>query len=113
MHYHLLSSWMRLQCRLGENPLISRFMTGLFHRKPALPGCLPNNSLLSLKQLILQLSVLFAFLTAQRTQTSHVLSLNGVTWTEYQYSFSILELLKQTSRHGGQNIHIATIVLKK
>ncbi|XP_031559870.1 uncharacterized protein LOC116296056 [Actinia tenebrosa] len=124
-----LSSFIKLDgVNLGEHPLVSRFMTGLFNRKPALPRyvetwnpqivldnirSLPDNSLLSLKQLTMKLTVLMALVTAQRTQTLKALSLDGIVCSEDQYSFTVLDVLKQTSRHGGQNRHLAPVVFKK
>lgn len=70
--------------KLSEHPLVSRFMSGLFNQKPALPryteawtpqivlNYLKNFSAVDsmpLKQLTLKLLMLMALLSAKRTQT--------------------------------------------
>ena len=70
--------------KLGDHPRISRFMTGLFNKKPALPRYMeiwnpqtvlvylknyPNTSKLSLKQLRVKLTALLVLVSAQGTQT--------------------------------------------
>ena len=70
--------------KVGDHPLTSRFMIGLFNQKPALPRfsetrnpqfvlnyltTYPATESLSLKQLTLKLVMLMALLSAQRTQT--------------------------------------------
>lgn len=124
-----LSSFITLDVvNLGDHPLVERFMAGLFNRKPALPRyvetwnphivldyfkSLPENESLELKQLTMKLTVLLALISAQRLQTLKALSLDGMSNTKDSFSFRLLEVLKQTSRHGGKNRHLAPIVLKK
>jgi hypothetical protein len=70
--------------KLGDHPLVSRFLTGLFNRKPALPWYvetwdpqiilnyivnLPDNKDLQLKLLTQKLLILMLLTSAQRTQT--------------------------------------------
>ena len=73
----------------------------------------PNTRKLSLKQLTVKLTVLLALVTVQRPQTLQALSLDGMRVSEDQYTFRVLSLLKQSSRHGGTNRHLAPIVLKR
>ena len=79
---------------LGEHPVSSRFMTGIFYQKPAFPryketwnpqivlehlrGYLAAHEL-SLKQLTLKLTMLIALVSAQRTQTIHLLNLDDMS----------------------------------
>ncbi|PFX20430.1 hypothetical protein AWC38_SpisGene15119 [Stylophora pistillata] len=112
---------------LGDHPLVKRFMAGIFNRKPALPRyvetwnphivldyfkSLPENESLELKQLTMKLTVLLTLISVQRFQTLKALSLDGMSNTEDSSNFRLLEVLKQTSRHGGTNRHLAPIVLK-
>ena len=80
-----LSSFLTVDgIKVGEHPLVSRFMSGLFSQKPALPRytktwnpqivlnylkTFPAVDSMSLKQLTLKLLMLMALLSAQRTQT--------------------------------------------
>ena len=124
-----LSSFIQLDgMKLGDHPLVTRFMTGLFNKKPALPRYVeiwnpqsvleylrnyPNTRELSLKQLTVKLTALLASVTAQRPQTLQALSLDGMRVSEDQYTFRVLSLFKQSLRHGGTNRHLAPIVLKR
>ena len=106
------------------NPLVSRFMSGLFNLKPALPRytvtwnpqivlnhlkTYPTTGNLSLKQLTQKLVMLMALLSAQRTQTLQKLSLEEMSASPGKYIFHISSLLKQTSAKGGQNRHLFPI----
>ncbi|XP_068707071.1 uncharacterized protein [Montipora foliosa] len=96
-----LSSFITLDgIKVGEHPLVSRFMSGLFNQKPALPRyteiwnpqivlnylkTFPAVDSMSLKQLALKLLMLMAHLSAQRTQTTETLTGGNVhiTWIIY------------------------------
>ena len=114
--------------KLVDHSLDTRFMTGLFNKKPVLPRYVeisntqtvlehlrnyPNTRELSLKHLTVKITALLDFVTAQRSQTLQALSLDGMRVSEDQYTFRVLSLWKQSSRHGGTNRHLAAIVLKR
>lgn len=106
--------------KVGDHPLVSRFKTGLFNQKPALPRYTDTwnsqvvlNHLktylttgnLSLKELTQKLVMLMALLSVQRTQT-----LQSYLWNECVHRLeSISSLLKQTSAKGGQNSYLFPI----
>ena len=107
--------------RVGEHPLVSRFMSGLFNEKPALTRytetwdpqivlnylkIFPAVGSMSLKQLTLKLLMLMALLSAQRTQTLQKLSLEEMCISAGKHTFYISALLKQPSANGGQNKHL-------
>ena len=107
--------------KVGEHPLVSRFMSGLFNQKPALPRytetwnpqivldylkTFPGVDSMSLKQLTLKILMLMALLSAQRTQTLQKLSLEEMCISPGKYTIYISSLLKQTSAKGGQNRHL-------
>ena len=102
--------------KVGEHPLVSRFLSGLFNQKPALPRytetwnpqivlnylkTFPAVDSMSLKQLTLKLLMLMALVSAQRTQTLQKLSLEEMCISPGKYTFYISSLLKQTSAKGG------------
>ena len=106
---------------VGEHPLVSRFMSGLFNQKPALPRytetwdpqivlnylkTFPAFDSMSLKQLTLKLLMLMARLSAQRIQSLQKLSLEEMRISAGKYTFYISALLKQTSANGRQNRHL-------
>lgn len=110
--------------KLGDHPLVSRFFTGLFNRKPALPRYvetwdpqiildyivkLPDNKDLNLKVLTQKLLILMLLTSAQRTQTLKVLSIDNMLRKSDSYIFKIDSLLKQTSSHGGKQRHLEPI----
>ena len=79
--------------KVGQYPLVSRFMSGLFNHKTAFPRytetwnpqivlnylkTFPAVDSMSLKQLTLKLLMLMALLSAQRAQTLQKLSLEEV-----------------------------------
>ena len=120
-----LSSFLKIDgIKVGDHPLVSRFMTGLFNQKPALPRytetwnpqivlnhlkTYPTTGTLSLKQLTQKLVMLMALLSAQRTQTLQKLSLEDMSATPGKYTFHMSSLLKQTRAKGGQNRHLLPI----
>ena len=98
--------------KVGEHHLVTRFMSGLFDQKPALPRytetwdpqivlnyltTFPPVDSMSLKRLTLKLLMLMALLSAQRTQTLQKLSLEEMCISPGKYTFYISSLLKQTS----------------
>ena len=114
--------------KVGEHPLVSRFMSGLFNQKPCFPRytetwdpqtvlmhlkTYPVTEELSLKQLTLKLVMLMALLTAQRIQTLHKLSLDDMCVFPDKYIFHVSFVLKQTSAKGGKNRHLQPIVFNR
>ncbi|XP_073238147.1 uncharacterized protein [Porites lutea] len=124
-----LSSFINIDgFKVGEHPIISRFMSGAFNRKPTFPRYVetwnpqivlshlkgyPDTKEMSLKQLTLKLTMILALVTAQRTQTLKLLSINDMQSKDGEYVFQITSILKQTSAHGGRQRHLPPIVLKK
>lgn len=92
--YSALSSFIKVDgFKVGEHPIISRFMSGAFNRKPTFPRYVetwnpqivlshlkayPDIKELSLKQLTLKLTMIMALVTAQRTQPLKLLSINDM-----------------------------------
>ena len=114
--------------KAGEHPLVSRFMTGIFNRKPCFPRYVetwdpqivldylrsyPDVKDMTLKQLTLKLTMLMALVSAQRTQTLKMLSTDNMVKKSEEISFRVLSLLKQSSAGGGAQRHLAPIVFKK
>lgn len=124
-----LSSFINIDgFKVGEHPIVSRFMSGAFNRKPTFPRYVetwnpqivlshlkdyPDIKEMSLKQLTLKLTMILALVTAQRTQTLKLLSINDMQTKAGEYVFQITSLLKQTSANGGRQRHLQPIVLKK
>ena len=122
-----LSSFMLLgsnNVEFGSHKLVSRFMKGIFNTKPSLPRYSniydPNvvleyltryrlNKNLSLKMLTLKTVTLLAFLTVQRLQTLHVLSVDSFSFTPDHVQIIVQDKIK-TSR---PNFHIEPIVFRK
>jgi len=120
-----LSTFLKIDSvKVGDHPLVSRFMSGLFNIKPALAHyteiwnpqivlnhlkMYPTTGNLSLKQLAQKLVMLMALLSAQRTQTLQNLSLKGMSASPGKYIFHVSSLLKQTSAKRGQNRHLFPI----
>lgn len=120
-----LSTFVKIDgVKVGDQPLVSRFMTGLFNQKPALPRhtetwnpqivlnhlkTFPTTGTLSLKQLTQKLVMLMALLSAQRIQALQKLSLEEMSTSPGKYIFHISSLLKQTSAKGGRNRHLFPI----
>ena len=110
--------------KLGDHPLVSRFLSGLFNRKPALPRYvetwdpqivldyivnLPDNKDLKLKPLTQKLLILLLLTSAQRTQTIKALTIDTMLRKPDCYVFKIESLLKQTSASGGKHRHLEPI----
>ena len=106
----------------GNQPLVMRFMKGIFEMKPSLPRytCtwdvgivlrhlqhMSPNSDLSFKTLTLKLSTLLCLLTGQRCQTITKLDIQFMQKLPNKYIFHIQEPIK-TSKPGR---HIAPIEL--
>ena len=120
-----LSSFIKVDgVKVGDHPLVSRFMTGLCNQKPSLPRysetwdpqivlnrltTLAAIDVMSLKQIILKLVMFMALLSAQRIQTLQSLSLEGTSTLPGKYVFPISSVLKQTTAKGGQNRHLVPI----
>ena len=100
---------------IGNHPLISRFMRGVFHKKPPRPRYkeiwdasivlnylrkLSPRKKLDLRALTLKLCTLIALLAAQRVQSLHLLNLDCMVMKESEVIFHFKELLKQ-SRPGN------------
>lgn len=96
---------------LGDQPLIKRFMKGVFNTRPALPrynktwdvnivlsylvSLSPVNSL-SLRVLTLKLVMLLAILTGQRLQTLAALHLDCIDMSTSGVTITVNEMLKTT-----------------
>ena len=114
--------------KAGEHPLISRFMSGVFNRKPTFPRYAetwdsqtvlnhlkgyPDIKEMTLKQLTLKMTMIMALVTAQRTQTLKLLSIEDMQVKPGEYFFQITSLLKQTSASGGRHRHLQPVIFKK
>ena len=87
-----LSSFITVDgCKAGEHPIVSRLMSGIFNRNPALPRYVetwdpqvvlsylktfPQLCDMTLKELTLKVTMLFALVTAQRLQTLKAFAIN-------------------------------------
>ena len=103
-----LSTFIKIDgVKMGDHPLVSRFMTGLFNQKRSLPRytenwnpqivinhlkTYPSTGNLSLKQLTQKLVMLMTLLSAQRTQTLQKLSLEDMSTSPGKYIHSISPL---------------------
>ena len=96
---------------LGEEPLIRKFMKGVFNLRPALPryqeswnvdtvlvylSNMPKLQELSLKEISFKLVMILALITGQRCQTLHLLDLKDMLITETGVTFFIRSLVKQS-----------------
>ena len=112
----VLSTFIKVEgVKVGNHPLKSRFMAGLFN-PPAIPSYietwdphivlnylrpLPTVDSLSLKQPTVKLVMLMAFLSAQRVQTLQSLSLYGKSGVPGKYTFLCL-LYSETNNCKGR-----------
>ena len=107
----------------GEHPLVSRFLKGTFELRPSLPRystiwdvgivlkhlqSYPALKDLTLKQLTMNLTMLLALVTAQRTQTLSKLDTSCMQETTTGIIFTIRDTLK-TTRPGK---HLAPIEIR-
>ena len=107
----------------GEHPLVSRFLKGTFELRPSLPRystiwdvgivltylqSFPVLNDLTLKQLTLNLTMLLALVTVQRTQTLSKLDTSCMQETTTGVIFTIRDTLK-TTRPGK---HLAPIEIR-
>ena len=103
-------------------------MSGVFNRKPTFPRYAetwdpqivlnhlkgyPDIKEMTLKQLTLKMTMIMALVTAQRTQTLKLLSIEDMQVKPGEYSFQITSLLKQTSASGGRHRHLQPVIFKK
>ena len=108
----------------GKQPLVQRFMRGIFKLRQSLPrynSCFDAGHVLrylqsmepidkiSLEELSLKLVTLYCLLTAQRDQTLAKITVTHMELTESKCTFYVSQLLK-TSRSGN---HLAPLELKK
>lgn len=114
-----LSSYITLEdgTSLGQHPLVSRLLRGIFQSKPPSPrysetwdvsvvlhylqGLSPVGAL-KLKELTLKLVTLILLVSGQRGQTVHLLDLSNMRVSTDSYTFLFTKLLKQT-RPGFSN----------
>ena len=68
---------------------------------------------MTLKQLTLKMTMIMALVTAQRTQTLKLLSIEDMHVKPGEYSFRITSLLKQTSASGGRQRHLQPVLFRK
>ena len=73
----------------------------------------PDIKDMTLKQLTLKMTMMMALVTAQRTQTLQLLSIEDTHVTPGKYSFRINLLLKQTGASGGRQRHLQPVIFKK
>ena len=71
----------------------------------------PDIKDMTLKQLTLKMTM--ALITAQRTQTLKLLSIEGMHVKSGEYFFRINSLLKQTSASGGRQRHLQPVIFRK
>ena len=96
---------------VGSNPLVCKFLRGVFNRRPTLPkytvtwdasrviSFLKNWSpakFLSLKQLTLKVLLLCLMVSGHRGQTIQLLDTRNITWTKEEARCRIGDLLKTT-----------------
>ena len=101
---------------LGQNPIISRFIRGIFTSRPALPKTnvvwdpdiiltylkrLTPCKKLNLPVLTWKLAALLALLTGQRVQSLHLLDIRNISLSKSKVKLRYGDLLKQ-SRPGFQ-----------
>ena len=119
-----ISSILSLGCKkkLGDHPLVKRFMKGIFCSRPIFSRynrtwnvdivldyiltLSPVNSLL-LHMLTLKLIMLISLLTAQRLQTLELIDIKDCVWSDNELRIKIGSLIK-TSKPGS---HLKNIVL--
>ena len=77
-----------------------------------LKGC-PDIKEMTLKQLTLKMTMIMVLVSAQRTQTLKLLSIEDMQVKLGKYSFRITSLLKQTSATGGRHRHLQPVIFKK
>ena len=94
----------------GEHPLVTRFMTGVFKLRPALPrytatydadnviAYLDKMPSSSLRDQTRKLAVLLNILSAQRSQTIAFLDINCIHQTDSSITFYIPDILKQSKK---------------
>ena len=121
-----LSSFISLSSNvsLGEEPVIKKFMKGIYNLKPTLPryqvtwdvnkvlnylANMPQVEKLSLKLLSHKLVMLVALITGQRCQSLHLLDLKDLHVHAQGVNFTVSSLLKQ-SKPGK---HAPVISLRK
>ena len=109
---------------LGSNPLVQRFMRGIFNIKPNLPkyvqswdvskvlgfiNSMGDNTTLSLKQISMKLAMLIALTSGQRVQTLSVLKTNQMFVYDDRVEFNVDSLLKQSR----PRYHLKPMVIMK
>ncbi|CAG2245652.1 unnamed protein product [Mytilus edulis] len=107
---------------IGNDPLICRFMKGVYNKRPTLPRyevtwdvdvmlkflcTLSPVNMLTLKNLTLKLTMILSLLTAQRTQTLHLMDINDITVNNDELIIKVTKLIK-TSKPGSHlsDIHL-------
>eukprot|EP00794_Sanderia_malayensis_P004188 gene4188-4745_t len=108
----------------GKQPLVQRFMKGVFRLRPALPKYsytydakivitylknMDKDECISLKDLTMKLAILISLLTAQRAQTIISLNIEDMEMNQENCKFLVRNPIKTTA--PGR--HITPIVLKK
>ena len=97
--------------KMGDHPLVSRFLKGVFELKPVLPRYTEVWNVnvvldhlrsykfaedLSLRELTLKLTMLLCLLTAQRCQTIHLMDIGYIQEMKDRYRIGFNSKLKQT-----------------
>ena len=104
--------------KIGSNPIISRFMKGVFELRTPLPrhkeiwdvnillkhiSDMPENHKLDLKSLTKKLCALLMLTTAQRVQTLHVFKLSCIKMNSAGCTIKIVDKLKHTRQGNHQD----------
>ena len=102
---------------MGMHPMVQRFMKGVFQARPALPRyrATPDTSVvlaylktfypveeITLQQLTHKLVMLCALVTAQRSQSLHLMNLATLQKKNGSYVFHINQLVKQSRPNRDQ-----------
>ena len=73
----------------------------------------PDIKEMTLKQLTLKMTMIIALVTAHRTETLKLLSIEDMHIKPGEYSFRITSLSKQNSASGGRQRHLQPVIFKK
>ena len=108
---------------IGNEPLIQRFMKGIFHVKPALPRYnmtwnvnlvlrflqnLPTDSSITLRLLSIKLATLLALTTGLRCQTLSLIDIDNIEFSSESLKIRIMDILKQSK----PNRHVAELYIE-
>ncbi|XP_055955526.1 uncharacterized protein LOC130010303 [Patella vulgata] len=104
---------------VGQHPLVSRFLKGVFEQRPALPRYnhvwnvetvlnflekLSPLVSLTLSQLTIKLVTLLCLLSGQRCQSLHSLNMNDFIWEPEGVTIPITSVIKQSKPNRAQPV---------